>query len=40
LSYKEISETMKISIPSVESLLFRAKTNLKKYLENYYKDKI
>lgn len=39
-SYKEISETMKISIPSVESLLFRAKGNLKKNLENYYKDKI
>lgn len=40
LSYKEISETMKIGVPSVESLLFRAKVNLKKYLENYYKDKI
>jgi len=40
LSYKEISETMKIGVSSVESLLFRAKTNLKKYLENYYKDKI
>jgi len=40
LSYREISETMKTSIPSVESLLFRAKANLKKYLENYYKDKI
>jgi len=39
-SYKEISEMMKVSIASVESLLFRAKANLKKYLENYYKDKI
>jgi RNA polymerase sigma factor (sigma-70 family) len=38
-SYKEISEIMKISIPSVESLLVRAKTNLKKYLENYFLDK-
>jgi RNA polymerase sigma factor (sigma-70 family) len=39
-SYKEISEMMNISIPSVESLLFRAKANLKKYLENYYNEKI
>jgi RNA polymerase sigma-70 factor (ECF subfamily) len=38
-SYKEISEIMKVSIPSVESLLFRSKANLKKYLENYYHDK-
>jgi RNA polymerase sigma-70 factor (ECF subfamily) len=40
LSYKEISEIMKISIPSVDSLLFRSKANLKKFLENYYHDKI
>lgn len=39
-SYKEISETMKTSVSSVESLLFRARSNLKKYLENYYNDKI
>ncbi len=39
-SYKEISDIMKVSVASVESLLFRAKANLKKYLENYYKDKI
>lgn len=32
LSYKEISEVMSISLSSVESLLFRAKTNLQKYL--------
>ena len=37
LSYKEISEIMKMSISSVESLLFRARANLKKYLEDYYR---
>jgi len=36
LSYKEISEIMKTGIPSVESLLFRAKQNLKKHLNRYY----
>ena len=38
LSYKEISEIMKLSVSSVESLLFRAKQNLqKKLLECYRK---
>jgi len=37
LSYKEISEIMDISIPSVESLLFRAKQNLQKKLIHCYK---
>ncbi len=37
LSYKEIAEVMKISLSSVESLLFRAKKNLQKTLINYYK---
>lgn len=32
LSYKEISEVMDVSLSSVESLLFRAKSNLQKYL--------
>ena len=32
LSYAEIAEVMQTSIPSVESLLFRAKQNLQKYL--------
>ena len=32
LSYKEIAEVMDVSTSSVESLLFRAKTNLRKYL--------
>ncbi|MBI5402830.1 MAG: RNA polymerase sigma factor [Ignavibacteriae bacterium] len=40
LSYKEISEIMKVSHSSVESLIFRAKENLKKELYNYYNDKI
>ncbi|NNF20900.1 MAG: sigma-70 family RNA polymerase sigma factor [Saprospiraceae bacterium] len=35
-SYAEISEIMDISISSVESLIFRAKKNLKKKLANYY----
>lgn len=37
LSYKEITEVMKISLSSVESLLFRAKKNLQKKLVGYYK---
>lgn len=36
LSYIEIAEVMKTSIPSVESLLFRAKQNLQKILGDYY----
>ena len=36
LSYKEISEVMKLSVSSVESLIFRAKGNLKKSLKTYY----
>lgn len=40
LSYKEISEIMKVSLSSVESLIFRARENLKKQLSSYYKDKI
>lgn len=36
LSYKEIAEVMKISVSSVESLMFRAKQNLKKLLSDYY----
>ena len=37
LSYKEVSEITKKSISSVESLLFRAKKNLKRILTYYYK---
>lgn len=36
LSYSEISEVMKTSVSSVESLLFRSKQNLKKYLSGYF----
>ena len=39
LSYQEVSEVMKTSVSSVESLMHRAKTNLKKKLEDYYKDR-
>ena len=35
-SYAEIGEIMDISISSVESLIFRAKRNLKKKLATYY----
>ncbi len=37
LSYQEIAEVLHVSVSSVESLLFRAKGNLQKYLEGYYK---
>lgn len=36
LSYKEISEVMQVSVSSVESLLFRARKNLKKALSDMY----
>ncbi len=38
VSYKEISAITNKSLSSVESLLFRAKKNLQKILENYYKN--
>jgi RNA polymerase sigma-70 factor (ECF subfamily) len=38
LSYQEITEIMQLSLPSVESLLFRAKTNLRKILGEYYRN--
>lgn len=37
-SYKEISEILEKSINSVESLMHRAKQNLKQTLEHYYKN--
>ena len=37
LSYQEVSEVMQVTVSSVESLMHRAKNNLKKSLENYYK---
>lgn len=39
LSYQEVAEVMETTVSSVESLMHRAKTNLKKKLEDYYKDK-
>jgi RNA polymerase sigma-70 factor, ECF subfamily len=37
MSYEEISSVLNTSISSVESLIYRAKTNLKKILFSYYK---
>lgn len=37
LGHKEVSEIMGTTVPAVESLLQRAKINLKKQLENYYR---
>ncbi|MCX6280569.1 MAG: RNA polymerase sigma factor [Bacteroidetes bacterium] len=36
LNYAELAEVMNVSIPSVESLLFRAKQKLREFLGNYY----
>ncbi|NRD23977.1 RNA polymerase sigma factor [Winogradskyella litoriviva] len=36
-SYQEVAEITKRSLSSVESVMFRAKKNLQKGLENYYK---
>lgn len=36
LSYNEVAEIMKISLPAVESLIFRAKKGLQKQLRTYY----
>jgi RNA polymerase sigma factor (sigma-70 family) len=38
LSYQEVSEVMKTTVSSIESLMHRAKTNLRKSLEQFYKD--
>ena len=38
LSYEQIAEIIQKSVSSVESLMFRAKTNLKKELYEYYKN--
>lgn len=40
LSHKEIREIMKLSLSSVESLIFRAKENLKKELYDFYKENL
>ncbi len=36
LNYQEVSDVMRMSVSAVDSLLQRAKTNLRKYLQNYY----
>ncbi|MEO1628971.1 MAG: sigma-70 family RNA polymerase sigma factor, partial [Bacteroidota bacterium] len=36
LSYKEICDVLELSLSSVESLIFRAKKNLKKHLQAYF----
>ncbi len=38
LSYAEVAEIMKTTVSAVESLLFRAKKNLRKGLRRYYDD--
>jgi RNA polymerase sigma-70 factor (ECF subfamily) len=38
LTYQQIADVMDKSISSVESLLFRAKQNLRKYLADYYQN--
>ena len=38
LSYQEVGEVMNASVSSVESLLHRAKGNLKKHLEEFYRN--
>ena len=38
LNYKEIAETMAVSVSSVEALLFRARASLRKKLQTYYSD--
>lgn len=40
LSYQEVAEIMNTSLYSVESLIARAKTNLRKVLGNYYRKHI
>lgn len=39
LSYQEIGDIMKLSVSAIDSLLQRAKSNLRKYLMNYYEPK-
>ncbi len=39
LSYKQIADVMETSLSSVESLIYRAKTNLQKKLIDFYKKK-
>jgi DNA-directed RNA polymerase specialized sigma24 family protein len=36
LSYQEVAAVMEMSVSAIESLLFRAKQNLKNSLRSYY----
>ena len=38
LSYAEIGEILRTSVPSVESLIFRARTTLRKRLRKFYRE--
>lgn len=38
LSYQEVGDAMKTSLSAVESLMHRAKQNLRKWLEDYYNE--
>ncbi len=40
LSYKEVAAIMELSVSSIESLMFRAKKNLQKKLDVYYRKNI
>jgi RNA polymerase sigma-70 factor (ECF subfamily) len=37
LSYEETADIMSVTVKAVEALMHRAKDNLKKYLQSYYK---
>lgn len=39
LSYKEIAETLKISVAAVKSRIFRARDEMKYMLKNYFKER-
>ncbi|MFZ4520210.1 MAG: RNA polymerase sigma factor [Bacteroidales bacterium] len=38
LSYKQIAEIMKVGLPAVESLIYRARLNLQKYLVHQFSE--
>ena len=38
LSYVEIATVLQVTVPSVESLIFRARQNLQKFLKDFYQD--
>ncbi|MEQ8924792.1 MAG: RNA polymerase sigma factor [Fulvivirga sp.] len=38
MSYKQIAEVLELSLSAVESLIFRANSNLRNELEQYYKE--